>query len=218
MPKKTFLNLKTDKKEYFIRAALEEFSQNSYESASVNQLAKALGIAKGSIYQYFEDKKDLYLYLLTYCNQKKQEKLAPILQERYPDFFTLFFKMYETGLAYDLSHPLRSSFLTQVSRERHVPGLGDLPLRTLQQSTAYFKQRIIREQEKGHIRADINSELMAFVLVQLGQSLPDFFRLSKGDPENETYSAQAEEISNFMKDLVELLHNGMGVPPASDSP
>lgn len=214
MPKKTFLNLKTEKKEKFIHAALEEFSGNSYESASVNHLAKSLGIAKGSVYQYFEDKKDLYLYLLTYCNQKKQEQIAPVMQERFPDFFALFFKMHETGLAYDLAHPLRSRFLTQVSRERHVPGLGDLHLRTLQQSTAYFKQRIIREQEKGHMRKDIKSELMAFVLVQLGMSLPDFFRLSAHENDAQPYPNSPEGISGFMKDLVDVLHQGMGTDPA----
>ena len=65
MPKSTFINLKAEKREDFLEAALAEFSLKGFHGASLTQLVKNLGIAKGSLYQYFHDKEEIYLYLLT---------------------------------------------------------------------------------------------------------------------------------------------------------
>ena len=66
MPSNTFLNLPDDKRERIISAALEEFANNDFRNASITRMVRSLGIAKGSVYQYFKDKKDLYLYLLVF--------------------------------------------------------------------------------------------------------------------------------------------------------
>lgn len=78
MPSKTFQHLKTDKKERFEAFALKEFAENGYAHASVSKLVKDLDIAKGSVYQYFIDKKDLYEYLLEKAVTKKQDLLTLI--------------------------------------------------------------------------------------------------------------------------------------------
>ena len=71
MPKETFHNLPEEKKGQFINAALEEFAGNNFDTASVTRIVKKLGIAKGSVYQYFEDKLELWLYLKEYCEGVK---------------------------------------------------------------------------------------------------------------------------------------------------
>ena len=63
MPKQTFFNLPKEKRDRIIAAAKEVFSKNSYEEASINQIVKLARIPRGSFYQYFEDKDDLYGYL-----------------------------------------------------------------------------------------------------------------------------------------------------------
>ena len=63
MPKETFHNLNSEKKEAFIEAFMYEFSHRTYEEASITSVVKTLGIAKGSVYQYFDGKLDLLLYL-----------------------------------------------------------------------------------------------------------------------------------------------------------
>lgn len=61
---KTFERLNEQKRHAFLEAAFKEFSLKGYDAASITQLVKALGIAKGSVYQYFDDKQDLYKYLI----------------------------------------------------------------------------------------------------------------------------------------------------------
>ena len=62
MPKKTFLNLSEEKQEKIMRAAIAEILNNGYEKANIGTIAKNAGVAKGSMYQYFENKKELFLF------------------------------------------------------------------------------------------------------------------------------------------------------------
>ena len=71
MPKETFFNLPDDKRSLIINAAMEEFSKAGYNTASINQICKNSAIPKGSFYQYFTDKLDLYVYIMTLAIEEK---------------------------------------------------------------------------------------------------------------------------------------------------
>ncbi|MCB0240988.1 MAG: TetR/AcrR family transcriptional regulator, partial [Anaerolineae bacterium] len=77
MPKETFFNLPDDKRSLICDVAIEEFTEYLYDQASVNRIVAKAGIAKGSFYQYFEDKKDLYMYVLQVIAEKKLEYISP---------------------------------------------------------------------------------------------------------------------------------------------
>lgn len=64
MPKQTFFNLHEEKRHILIKAAKKEFSRAAYAEASIANIVKDAKIPRGSFYQYFEDKEDLYQYLL----------------------------------------------------------------------------------------------------------------------------------------------------------
>ncbi|WP_308527839.1 TetR/AcrR family transcriptional regulator [uncultured Oscillibacter sp.] len=64
MPSSTFLNLPAEKQEKLLEAATREFSHKPFNEASINQIIKEAGIPRGSFYMYFQDKEDLFRYLL----------------------------------------------------------------------------------------------------------------------------------------------------------
>lgn len=64
MPKKTFLNLPKEKQKRLLDAAYKEFSNVPIEDASINVIIQDADISRGSFYQYFEDKDDLYSHCL----------------------------------------------------------------------------------------------------------------------------------------------------------
>lgn len=70
---KTFDRLPDRKKQHFLSAAYKEFALHDFEVASITHLVKELGIAKGSVYQYFNNKLDLYEYLLTHAYETLDE-------------------------------------------------------------------------------------------------------------------------------------------------
>ncbi|GMA98148.1 TetR/AcrR family transcriptional regulator [Pelosinus sp. IPA-1] len=73
MPKDTFYNLSDDKKRKIFDAAVQEFSTRHFSEASINQIVKAAGIPRGSFYQYFSGKEDLFFYIFEEIVKEKLE-------------------------------------------------------------------------------------------------------------------------------------------------
>ncbi|ALX48404.1 TetR family transcriptional regulator [Lentibacillus amyloliquefaciens] len=61
-----FNNLESEKQELIINAAIKEFVKRGFEKASTNEIVKEARISKGSLFNYFNNKKDLYIYLIEY--------------------------------------------------------------------------------------------------------------------------------------------------------
>jgi AcrR family transcriptional regulator len=64
IPKQTFFNLSEDKRKKLLESADLEYTRVPFFEASIANIIKTAGISRGSFYQYFEDKDDLYFYLL----------------------------------------------------------------------------------------------------------------------------------------------------------
>ena len=64
-----FNNLKPEKQKQIINAAIKEFVRNGFEKASTNEIVKRANISKGSLFNYFNSKKDLYLYWIEYSSK-----------------------------------------------------------------------------------------------------------------------------------------------------
>lgn len=62
-----FLNLDAEKQERIINSALKEFAKKGFDKASTNTIVKDANISKGLLFHYFNNKKDLFLFLYDYC-------------------------------------------------------------------------------------------------------------------------------------------------------
>lgn len=76
----TFQNLKEDKKTRIIEAALEEFATRPFNEASITNIVKNADISRGSFYQYFGNKENIYKYLVSYLYAKHRSDLIRILK------------------------------------------------------------------------------------------------------------------------------------------
>ncbi|WGX75248.1 TetR/AcrR family transcriptional regulator [Paraclostridium bifermentans] len=63
---KTFENLSEEKRLRIINSAIEEFANKGYRRATVDNIVLKAGISKGSIFQYFQNKERLYIYICNY--------------------------------------------------------------------------------------------------------------------------------------------------------
>lgn len=66
MPNKLFYELDEEKRARIINVLLKEFAQYSFNESSTNRIVKNAGIGKGSLFKYFQDKKEIYFYILDY--------------------------------------------------------------------------------------------------------------------------------------------------------
>jgi len=90
MPTQTFFHLPKEKQDTLIQAAKKEFSRVPLHEASIANIIKDAGIPRGSFYQYFEGKEDLYYYLLNKITQKNNDRFIASLKEKNGDIFETF--------------------------------------------------------------------------------------------------------------------------------
>lgn len=103
MPTQTFFNLQNDKQKKIIDASKREFGKNNFYDASINRIVKDAGIARGSFYQYFENKEDLFIYLLDKNRNLMLEDISKNFEGKKHDIFEFLLIIYdfiiEEGLA-----------------------------------------------------------------------------------------------------------------------
>lgn len=69
----SFDNLEEDKKQKIINAGFKIFGENGFKKASVDEIVKEANISKGSLFYYFESKKNFFLYLYQYSGEQLEK-------------------------------------------------------------------------------------------------------------------------------------------------
>ena len=62
-----FFSLPPDRQQAIINAGYRVFSQNSYKNSPMSEIAAEAGISKSLLFHYFQNKKELYLFLWDKC-------------------------------------------------------------------------------------------------------------------------------------------------------
>ena len=95
MPSSTFMNLPPEKQEKLLEAATREFSSRPFNEASINQIIKEAGIPRGSFYMYFQDKEELFRYLLRGYVDQMVMVIEELLLRRKGDIFQALLDLYD---------------------------------------------------------------------------------------------------------------------------
>lgn len=163
MPKETFFNLPKDKRQRIIDVAIEEFSNHDYHNASISRLVAEAGIAKGSFYQYFEDKADLYRYLLDMVFQEKQRILAAI-QPPDPQMGTFAFLrwLFSVSIRFEFMNPKLAQLGYRAMNNQKLPEA--LMTQGKEAGRLYFKQLVEAGIARGDLRPDLDVDAAAFLL------------------------------------------------------
>jgi AcrR family transcriptional regulator len=104
MPTETFFRLPAEKRERFVDEAIREFADKPFAEASLSQIAARAQVAKGSVYQYFGDKLDLYRWLV--AEEVPARKRAFLAASEAPaDFFARLELVIERGMAFLVEYP-----------------------------------------------------------------------------------------------------------------
>lgn len=74
----------TDKKVNILKAALELFATNGYNSTSTSKIAKQAGVSEGLIFRHFDNKKGLLDAIIANGEKKVNEVFTPMLFETDP--------------------------------------------------------------------------------------------------------------------------------------
>lgn len=95
MPSDTFFKLPQEKQNNLIESAILEFSENTYNEASINKIINRIKIPRGSFYMYFSDKLDLYKYIIKSYINKFNEITIKLLKKNNGDFIQMNKELYD---------------------------------------------------------------------------------------------------------------------------
>lgn len=143
MPTSTFNRLPRKKRLHFIEVATREFALNHYNDASISRIVRTLGIAKGSVYQYFENKADLYEYLVLAARNKLLEILKFVDQRGDENLPLWFVQRLLAELRFAHEFPFDFSLLNKVSHQLVSP--NDNYHQLLKQEELSMLEAIIRK-------------------------------------------------------------------------
>ncbi len=88
---------KKKNKQAILEAAISLFSENGYENTSIENIAKVAGVGKGTVYSYFQTKKDIIKGFCEYELEKIHHELVirsnqdtPVLEQMLTIYMTEF--------------------------------------------------------------------------------------------------------------------------------
>lgn len=196
-----------ERRDQLIEAALDEFAENSYDEASLNNIIKNTGISKGTFYYHFKNKEALYLYLLKHSATAKWEYIERRANEIDQsdigtDIFSIFmFKARlgaEFGKLYPKYHRLGIMFSKEKDNEIYNKAFEVLGI-----DSEYILRKMIEKAiENGDLRKDLPKEFVINIVSYLFNHYTDVFQ----QDEDLTLEKMIYNIDNY----VEFMKNGIG--------
>jgi AcrR family transcriptional regulator len=176
MPKDTFYNLSDEKKRKIFDAAVQEFSARRFGEASINQIIKAAGIPRGSFYQYFEDKEDLYLYMFAEIGAEKQAVIGQVeALNPEADFFEAYQHNMKILLEWSKKKPEYNQLglLMEMDDSEFINKLRGVT----NQYFARMSELIERDKRRGLIKPETNSEVVVDMIYSINMHyIKEYYR------------------------------------------
>lgn len=185
---------KKARKEEIIAAAAKLFSQKSFHDVTMDQIANYVGVAKGTLYLYFNSKEKLYLGILEDTHEEIESILEKEIAKKDPapeklkKVLKLIFKFYFEHmdvlriLSRDETHLIREHFeFTEHWRDRRVK----------------LYQKILEKGIKEGSFRPSNTRLTAHIIFGLVGSVTFFYQSDKnaGDIAEEVFAMISEGIT-----------------------
>ena len=183
MPTKTFFNLNEDKQLAVYNAALRLFAETSFDKVSIQSIVDEAHIPRGSFYQYFTDKEDLFLYL---CQEIDRKALLATYQDDMNFMWNMLYlpnpksrtteswyclvedrlkeEMSDEEFHFMLNCPPAPENLQLLSTAGIIPALYSLLLRHIRNS--------------GQINTPENEEILAFLMATLDMLCLEYSKLN----------------------------------------
>lgn len=220
--KDTFLHLPSEKQARILDAFLKEFVHNDFEQASLSKVVELLGIAKGSVYQYFGSKLELYQSLQKLCQAEKMRYVFGIDRGNFDDVWDWYRELFAAGIRFDLERPLHSQFLFRSAQDRTNPVLTAMQADVFKASTEYFTGIVAVEQENGRLRNDFPAKFIALTVISQSLALRSYLEnilaldLNHNiDASNTVFAGESAHIFEFVDHSIQLFRRAFSNPTLS---
>lgn len=169
MPTVTWARLDPARRAAVVDAAEAEFGAHGYSRGSLNAIARKAGVAKGSLFQYFADKRDLYAFIADIGSQRvrayMEDRIRALDSSR--PFFEFLTDLLDDWVAYFADHPQDRSLHAAASFE--VDTDARVSVRTvIHRHYLEVLRPLVRDaQNRGDLRADADTDALLSLLLMI---------------------------------------------------
>jgi len=201
MPSQTYFNLPKEKQERIMDAIISEMGVHDYDAFNIASVIRQSKIPRGSFYQYFVDKDDLFDYFYAYVAQMKIAYFGNLYTgEQDMPFFDRFLQLYLSGFKFGFENPKILKAAKKILSSEHFSN-SEIIKNSLEQGIDLFVSFVKKDQEKGRIRETVDAKLLASFLFEFSNkvTLEEYFK----------DEADFDKIERKIRQLIEMLQKGI---------
>ena len=164
--KELFKKISSEKRERIIESAILEFAARGFDNANTNAIAKNAHISVGSLFQYFESKKDLFMFILKHCSKMLIDAFQKVVLDDDSFFVTV-----EKILRRLINESLENPNYVKLYFEMTSPSKSYIEKQVVDEMESYayrlYCKIIQKGQREGVVRADCDTHVFSFLLDNL---------------------------------------------------
>jgi AcrR family transcriptional regulator len=168
---KRFTIYHSTKKNRIIDAILDELGLHTYEHINIQNIIKTASIPRGSFYQYFKDKDDLFAFFYDFATDIKLkywgDLLSPTLEI---SFLERLKKIYLIGYKFSVDYPKIVKIGYRISESQIIKNDENFKKGT-QVAIDLYENFIKADQNKGLIRKDIDARILSSFITEFIQKV-----------------------------------------------
>lgn len=194
LPTQTFFNLSEEKRNRLIYAATEEFSEKSLNQASINMIIKKASVSRGSFYQYFENKEDLFFYIMKLVKTDSERLFIDEIKKADGDLFTGVRKYFPKLLSSVMETP-NANFFKQLFLHldyRTSKEVTPEQLRENEEGNA-TRKAVFSHVDRNRLKAGTDEELLclvSFIVSMMMQEIVEGYAKERSRKEIHSYFCQ----------------------------
>lgn len=205
-----------DKQKRIIEAAILEFSEKGFENANTNRIARHANISVGSLFKYFNNKTDLFLYIVKLAEAELESQIHGVLSME-KDFFDT------VHMILSLIHEYSKTDKALVRLYHEMTSIGQSSLVETVVSTlekvagSEYKTMIKEAQVRGEIRADVDPAVVAFILDNIFMSLQFSYAMPYYQLRKRLFLGADMDDQKIIRETMSVLRNALSSKEVQDS-
>ena len=192
-----FFDVKKEKQDAIINAALMVFAENGYRKASTDVMVKEAGISKGLLFHYFISKQGVYEFVYDYSVKYMMLELMQTVRKDERDFFSIQ-RMIELAKTRVMkNYPYMQQFLSSVKYENHPDAL-----KVIRESDKVIDDTyasIYKKADMSRFRGPVDQQKIISMISWMSDGyIKDKFR--EGTPDLDEMNAEFAQYLSMLRD------------------
>jgi AcrR family transcriptional regulator len=169
MPTVTWARVDPARRAAIVEAAEAEFGAHGFSNGSLNVIARRARVAKGSLFQYFADKRDLYAYITDIASIRVRSYMEDLIRELDPNrpFWVFLTELLDGWVAYYAEHPHERALHAAVTLEVDTEARVSVRNVSNRHYLEVLRPLIHGARARGDLREDADTDVLLSLLLMI---------------------------------------------------